>query len=92
MICSGVYRFRLIPTSLSQVQNKPDPLNQPGPPFPWQASSGVADRTGQHPVGPAQRPAFPEERAGGGARAAGGFGLVLMQENQMLSEPLAAYL
>jgi hypothetical protein len=41
MICSGVYRLRLLPTSLSQVQNKPDPLNPPGPLSPRQASYSV---------------------------------------------------
>jgi hypothetical protein len=47
IICSGVYLFRLIPSSFFRVQNKPDPLIQPGPLFPWQ----VAVRHGKSEVG-----------------------------------------
>jgi hypothetical protein len=38
MICSGVYLFRLIRLSSSKVQNKPDPLKQPGPLFTMQVT------------------------------------------------------
>ena len=39
MICSGVYLFRLIPSSFFKVQNKPDPLIQPGPLCPGQVAT-----------------------------------------------------